>query len=293
MDIRECFSVYLQYVEYYTSRSLTFSNDMLNAFAGISKVLESQMQTVMHFGLPVGFFDLALLWSTDNVIRQRPGFSSWSWSGWVGSINFLDIDENETARYLSTHTWIEWYYYCDVVKLFKPLWNLCKDSQASTKLTSQQYRAYLEYQDTVDHVDDPCGLEIRETCKGLGTMSLQKVPSLNGAHTTLRGLLRFFTLSVHFDVSNVNTAINDCDGNSAGFLSISNDQSIKDLGQGLPGRHEVILLSRMLTENVIYRVMIIDWKDGIAYRMSVGYVYKRSLAKSFDPGPQWKEITLG
>ena len=308
MDLRECFSAYLQYVEYYTSRSLTLSNDMLNAFAGISKVFESQMRTVMYYGLPVGFFDLALLWSTDNVIRHRLGFPSWSWAGWVGNVNFIDIDEYELARYLITHTWIEWYYHCDIVKLFKPLSDLlCKDDgQAlTTKSMSQQYRAYLSgHQDIIiDPIDDddPCGSEtIRETCKGLGITSLlPKVPSLNphGAHTTLKtttGQLRFFTLSVHFEISHTNTAINDCDGNSAGFLSISNDLSIKDLGQGRPGRQEVILLSRMLSSgDVIYRVMIIDWKDGIAYRMGVGYVYKRSLAKSFEPGPQWKEITLG
>jgi hypothetical protein len=42
----------------------------------------------------------------------------------------------------------------------------------------------------------------------------------------------------------------------------------------------------------LFNVMVVEWNEGVAYRLGVGRVFKESLAKSFSPGETWKTITL-
>lgn len=40
-------------------------------------------------------------------------------------------------------------------------------------------------------------------------------------------------------------------------------------------------------------VMVIEWKGDVAERVGIGIIRALSLKTALDPGPQWREITLG
>lgn len=42
-----------------------------------------------------------------------------------------------------------------------------------------------------------------------------------------------------------------------------------------------------------YHVLLVERKDGIAYRLAGGWIYRDALTLSFSPGPTWTEIVLG
>jgi hypothetical protein len=91
---------YSELASYFTERSMTCSDDMLNAFVGILAALRPSFPHGFFQGLPEFFFDVALLWrrlKSDHSRRARhpfrrcskPGkkwasthFASWSWAGW-------------------------------------------------------------------------------------------------------------------------------------------------------------------------------------------------------------------
>ena len=82
-------------VRSYLRRKLTYEEDILRAFSGISGVLAGSMSEGVFFGLPQQFFDVALLWVPTEHLRPRKDttngvasyeFPSWSWVGWIGAI---------------------------------------------------------------------------------------------------------------------------------------------------------------------------------------------------------------
>lgn len=82
-------------VERFNKRQLTYTEDALYAFTGIATVLSRSCDGGFISGLPVVFFNLALLWQSNTVKRRIPGknsrnacLPSWSWVGWQGDIRF-------------------------------------------------------------------------------------------------------------------------------------------------------------------------------------------------------------
>ena len=75
----------------YLKRDLTYEDDILRAFTGITKILSGSFPGGFHFGLPELFFDAALLWRPANSLERRTSdtgvaLPSWSWCGWKGKI---------------------------------------------------------------------------------------------------------------------------------------------------------------------------------------------------------------
>ncbi|KAG8529700.1 uncharacterized protein KY384_005181 [Bacidia gigantensis] len=78
----------------YLRRKLTYEEDILRAFGGISTALAGSMSEGFLFGLPQQFFDAALLWVPTEYLKRRKdtrngvpsAFPSWSWAGWNGAI---------------------------------------------------------------------------------------------------------------------------------------------------------------------------------------------------------------
>jgi hypothetical protein len=80
-DVLKWYSIVLQN---YLGRSLTNSDDILKAFAGVTSFLSDVLGPVF-WGLSENYFHQAICWhcSTDQVpLRRRQGFPSWSWAGW-------------------------------------------------------------------------------------------------------------------------------------------------------------------------------------------------------------------
>lgn len=82
-DIAHYISVVLEY----SRKNLSFDDDTLDAFAGVTTVLKQSFYSGFHYGLPEMFFDASLLWepdwanSTPLQLRKTEKLSlpSWSW----------------------------------------------------------------------------------------------------------------------------------------------------------------------------------------------------------------------
>ncbi|KAE9376481.1 HET-domain-containing protein [Stipitochalara longipes BDJ] len=100
---------YLEHVHQYSSKNLSFEEDALEAFAGITSYLQRARDPIFQvWGVPFWYprgraavevcksIIVGLLWRhirdldpTSEKPYRRPGFPSWSWAGWVGQIEFL------------------------------------------------------------------------------------------------------------------------------------------------------------------------------------------------------------
>ncbi|PYI04758.1 HET-domain-containing protein [Aspergillus sclerotiicarbonarius CBS 121057] len=96
--------LYGSLVESYTRRTLRFDSDVLDAFSGISSLLnrDNYMDCweEMYSGLPRRDFLYALLWCPVQTPIRRPprtrdqieeSFPSWSWIGWKGAITYNPV----------------------------------------------------------------------------------------------------------------------------------------------------------------------------------------------------------
>jgi hypothetical protein len=91
------FTAYKHLVSAYTKRHLSYTSDILNAFSGVLAALEQPWNTQFIYGIPEAHFDNALLWQGKDGSITRRGkdseghqFPSWSWAGWIGSVEFVD-----------------------------------------------------------------------------------------------------------------------------------------------------------------------------------------------------------
>lgn len=89
---------YLDQVEEYCQRKLTYQADKLRAFDAIIAVFGRSLRGRMLYGLPELFFSESLLWAPSNLGttyfgRNDAPVPSWSWAAWTGSINTKLIRE--------------------------------------------------------------------------------------------------------------------------------------------------------------------------------------------------------
>jgi hypothetical protein len=86
------FLTYSHIVKVYTKRILSYPQDILNAFAGISNETSKHLfneNPIIH-GIPLPILDIGLLWHPASALRRRcnektdTAFGSWSWAGWMG-----------------------------------------------------------------------------------------------------------------------------------------------------------------------------------------------------------------
>lgn len=94
------FKEYANLVSQYSRRRLEFHSDVLNAFAGLSHVMELCFKSPVKQGLPENLLDMALMWRPAERLERRPteGLPSWSWAGWKGPVKYEDafrIDLND------------------------------------------------------------------------------------------------------------------------------------------------------------------------------------------------------
>lgn len=106
----EMFSEYASTVTEYTRKNLTYTKDILLAYQGLSRILESRLHTKFILGLPEAYLDVALLWLPRTVLKRRicPDFTfpSWSWAGWIGQVGFEETEDSKLERMVPV---IKWY----------------------------------------------------------------------------------------------------------------------------------------------------------------------------------------
>ncbi|KAF2801488.1 uncharacterized protein BDZ99DRAFT_553374 [Mytilinidion resinicola] len=110
------FDLYSSLVYHFTNRKLTETRDILNAFGGISKVLEVSFDSSFCYGLPSIYLDEALLWTPQLRLERRVApsslpahdpilvFPSWSWAGWIGQVSYRSapVDQNAAQHLLKS-----------------------------------------------------------------------------------------------------------------------------------------------------------------------------------------------
>ena len=109
-NVRRSFGAYKSLVEKYTLRELSFPADILNAFAGVSAVLEEHISGGMLFGIPAELMDLALLWTPARPVERRLDLlpnsgilakaskgPTWSWAGFVGPVEYRLFVVNQSG----------------------------------------------------------------------------------------------------------------------------------------------------------------------------------------------------
>ena len=192
---------YARLVVLYNQRTLTYPQEILNAFAGLLSVLRPAFDGGFICGLSQMFFDSTLLWQPYRTLQRRevkvdestaptwPWVPSWSWIGWRGDLHseswrggydymkrnpdeVLKIDHDgqthwEPTTWHTIHT-VEWRY------------SEGTDSQQFPVIpSSQKYRA-----DAINSQTDlptGCGAEsIRGTTKTITAVT----PSLNRSSGT-------------------------------------------------------------------------------------------------------------
>lgn len=89
-------------IQEYSARTLTYQRDFVGAFAGATEVIRKTFAGGTLHGLPVFFFDIALLWQPSGPLLRRPEQPSWSWVGWRGSIDCLHAWDPFYARLFRT-----------------------------------------------------------------------------------------------------------------------------------------------------------------------------------------------
>ncbi|KAL2671305.1 hypothetical protein Neosp_013885 [[Neocosmospora] mangrovei] len=109
---------YINCVNIYSGRLLSFPSDKLVAFTGLTQILSRELSSKIEYGMPLRYLDWALLWEPESTggritVREDVGLVSWSWCGWGQKVNwrFSTIEGTlfNLHSWLTEHTWIVWY----------------------------------------------------------------------------------------------------------------------------------------------------------------------------------------
>jgi hypothetical protein len=109
----------------YNQRVLTFPEDVLAAFDGLTSKISGAFDGGFLWGLPEMFFDVALLWRMSSSERRKPTESSnisripsWTWMslrgyfwdiGWKSGSNYMWDSSETTTQELDTVPILKWY----------------------------------------------------------------------------------------------------------------------------------------------------------------------------------------
>lgn len=89
--LQDSLEAYTGPLRQYTPRSLTFQDDILNAFAGVGSILRRGMGTEVLCGHPEKFFLESLLWIPNDdggQARNVPSVPTWSWASCMAGVEW-------------------------------------------------------------------------------------------------------------------------------------------------------------------------------------------------------------
>lgn len=95
----------------YSKRELSYQSDILDAFAGVADMMETDCGTELCYGLVSSALTSGMLWRLSvSPVSRRTGFPSWSWCGWLGEVDVPTISES-LSKWTTKYSWIDWYIY--------------------------------------------------------------------------------------------------------------------------------------------------------------------------------------
>ncbi|KPI40622.1 uncharacterized protein AB675_10828 [Cyphellophora attinorum] len=292
-------------VELYTQRDLTNPNDILDAFEAVGTVLEARLDMNLFFGMPDNMIDTALIWESSKMLKHRQNFSTMSWAGWVGEIQWKVTEMADS--------WIEWH----------------GADQTSDTITPFPVQTRRRIRPPVPRstVPTPVGYSI---LRG-STMPRLHFQTISATFTLLRPttitkdivspLRKRMTgpaaLSTKrpapTDPGLIRAGIADKNGEWCGTIDLT--MTYREL-VGMP--MEFLVMSRMsrFTEAEIeayeqgwlpdaveeemsrrdygaYNVLLVTCRDGVYYREALGRILASAVHRALAPGPVWKDVVLG
>ena len=290
-------------VELYTQRELTNAHDILDAFAGVGFVLETRLKATLMFGLLNTMIDMSLIWESTKKLDRRPNFSTMSWAGWVGEIQWKVTEMADS--------WIEWH----------------RPGQESV-IASFPVQSRRRLRPPVPRNIDP---EPAGYSKSLGatlprlhfqtisiTMTLLRPTSISKAITSplrkrMTGPAALSTKRpAPTDPGLVRAGIADRHGQWCGTIDLTT--TYQDL-VGVP--LEFLVMSRVsrFTEAEVeiyegwlpddiegemsrrdygaFNVLLVSVRDSVYFREGLGRIIASSIHRGLPPGPTWKNVVLG
>ncbi|KAJ3475397.1 hypothetical protein NLG97_g9476 [Lecanicillium saksenae] len=156
------FKDYSEHVQQYNQRQFTYPEDSMDAFAGILTVLQTTFLGGFVCCLPVMFFDTALLWYNEGMVKERvpkqrqkeDGLTpTWSWAAYDGKIAFPDFSTaKEGVRPL-----VRWKYCRGDVKKWSPVLSLEKQQPEKKFPTAEELHDLVEAMTLEDGGPTPAG----------------------------------------------------------------------------------------------------------------------------------------
>ncbi|EHY58365.1 hypothetical protein HRR83_007269 [Exophiala dermatitidis] len=288
-------------VELYTRRELTNPNDILNAFEGVQLVLEKRIGAKIYYGALETMMDSSLIWESTKRLYRRPGFPSWSWSGWIGEVQWKYTEPAQS--------WIEWHADQDVgihpfprqeyARIPPPLPRPENRRPVSRHNLSTSFPLlHFRTVTAVFQLTSPALIHksvispLRKRLTGPSALSTVRPapadPGLIRAGLADRNGLWCGTIDLNVDWM-------PRAGAPFEFLIMSRVSHFTDdelaIWEGtLPDDIEDMLSRR---EYGVYNVMLVSRKDGIYYREGLGRILTEALHRALEAGPEWKEIVLG
>ena len=318
---------YTKSVQLYTERNLSFSEDKLNAFSAILKLLSANVMSDFFAALPTAYFDFALLWTQTVPSERIPGFLSWSWCGWANSIEYrystLEGVLINLHEWLTSRTWIIWYSKNNAETTIRPVWDGEKNGLAGRWKGYERFRHSDLYGHIVSETPDLSASTPSQVM--LSAQEMLPEPMFNKWELDHQFYLRFHTHSSFFKLSPKRTSdstssslgswvkwfdLSDAAGDWCGTVLLDKPWAAHT---GYTS-HEFIAISeardfsmeehdswtfyvprdRVDSQWDLYYVLLITTtKDGVSERVALGKVFKDAFMRSLEPGYSWKEILLG
>lgn len=132
------------HVATYNLRSLTYPEDALDAFKGVLTSLSPVFEGGFIHGLPVKYFDAAILWFNEAGLQRRTPrrletkqdlLPSWSWPAWEGKISFLEFaSTNAILKPI-----VDWSYRADSAGT----WGMVVDSRSNDEARLDEESLFL------------------------------------------------------------------------------------------------------------------------------------------------------
>ncbi|KAE9376422.1 HET-domain-containing protein [Stipitochalara longipes BDJ] len=299
---------YSKLVEEYYQRKFTFTNDIINAFAGIESAMENICKWTMIYGLPKEVLDSAIIWepgrprnarettnpsrllyakvggvpsTKTNPIQARSSqFPSWSWAAWMGDICYNEWSATD-LRVL--HSPFE-------LGMPRQLYHTRDPFNTSLTQTALVHPSdcYSVSKAPLNEQPKPSVLRFSAECLP-GSVFLLRNTIFREKHTclifnrqenrvgTIPGVEDTFV--EHYESTSVDMILL-----SASKLSVHRFQSLEDMGYP-----SIFDLQYPRDEWSIFTIMLAKWDKGYAKRLALGYIH-RDAWKEADP--KVKDILL-
>ena len=294
------FQRYADVVAEYTGRQLTFPEDILQAFSGMSKIFMLDLNSEMVEGLPLSFLDAALLWQPRHQLYRRKGsdsFASWAWAGWEGNVAYEDTTERNNIE--AVLPIVKWEVYRS--ELANRFGIGIKPYLLNPGVEKATWKPPFEPSSNVTLSNNTTRLRFWTSCSffsNIVAMPNHSGTSLaySGPDTNLRALTRLTPKQFRIQTER---------GQPIGILTLTG-AAILNLD---PSRHEYIVLSEAqfagidlikgqpkflseLARCLMYNVLLIEWNQGktCAYRVGLGRIMKSAWMQT---RPRNKYVTLG